>query len=134
MSGQLSLFSEKSPAPVLYSKGLPGVTVVQEYVLNFPAQIWPSQRDALYQTFPPDVGTEEESVKRFFRRLTPAARADWRANYETKLSIINGTYQPGKDLFGKARSYPEKFEWMKSSWESGLKLLNEVMKELNELP
>lgn len=73
-----------------------------------------------------------ESVKRFFRALSPDARRGWKASYETKLSIINGTFQPGKDRFGKSRSYPEKFEWMKPHWENGLALLKSVMQELNE--
>lgn len=76
--------------------------------------------------------SHDDSLKSIFRHMSAVQRTSWLRRYRELLSIENGTYKPGRDLMGKERPYPQQFPWMKKIWENGMKLLMEVMSDLNE--
>lgn len=77
---------------------------------------------------------KEEEVKIFFRNKTPEQREKWKKQYEKDLSIIDGSYIPGKyplthKKHGQRMPYPERALWMYKAWNNGLQILNEVINE-----
>lgn len=80
----------------------------------------------------PDPVTEDDETRtrEFFRKLSPEQREDWKARYEYLLKAEAGLI-PTKvnPLTNKPIEYT-KAEWMVPAWEAGVRLLKQVINEM----
>lgn len=81
---------------------------------------------------PMERDEEIKQVKQYFRSLTDMQRQKEKAHYEYLLAVERDEIPPKKNIITGKVFRPIKMPWMIPAWESGLKLLNEVIEELKE--
>lgn len=74
--------------------------------------------------FPKSQEETNDNARAFFRKMNTQQRANWHKAYTERLQMLDDP-----NLFKKIPRAP----WMRTAWEKGLQILEEVMMEKNEL-